>query len=723
MKKRSAIIRLIAVVAVMIFFGYTAIFGLGSDQSGSVYDVNLGLDLRGGVSITYQAVGEETPSDQDMEDTRNKLQKRVEGRSTEAQVYREGADRITIDIPGATDANEILQELGKPGSLIFCTDMNDPEGTKVMDGNQVKSAQGGSYEKTAGNIEYIVQLTLTPEGQQAFSDATAKLAETNAPIYIIYDGEVISAPAVNDHITGDTCSIDGMQSLEAAEDLASTIRIGALPVELKELRSNVVGAKLGEEAVQTSLLAGVIGLAIVFVFMIVMYRIPGLAASLALLLYTGAIVVLLSAFREEITLTLPGIAGIILGIGMAVDANVIIFARIREEIGKGRSVATAIDAGFSKALSAIIDGNVTTLIAAGVLFVLGSGTVKGFAQTLALGIVLSMLTALFVTKAILKSFFALGIQNEKFYGKTTNIKVINFIGKKNICFCLSAVVILVGIGTMIYNGMKGDALAYSQDFKGGTSIGVTFNEKYDASRLEKEVNPVIAEAIGSNDIQVSPVQDSNEVIFKTPELSLEQRTNLYNTLEENFGVDQKAITNESISATVSNEMKSSAVKAVVIATVFMLLYIWFRFKDIRFASSSVIALLHDVFVVLACYAVFRWSVGNTFIACMLTIVGYSINATIVIFDRIRENLKTMSKNDKLVDIVNLSVSQTLSRSINTSLTTLVMVIVLYILGVTSIREFALPLIVGIVTGAYSSVCLASSLWYVLTTKFKKKSAK
>ncbi len=723
MKKRSAIIRLIAVVAVMIFFGYTAIFGLGSDQSGSVYDVNLGLDLRGGVSITYQAVGEETPSDQDMEDTRNKLQKRVEGRSTEAQVYREGADRITIDIPGATDANEILQELGKPGSLIFCTDMNDPEGTKVMDGNQVKSAQGGSYEKTAGNIEYIVQLTLTPEGQQAFSDATAKLAETNAPIYIIYDGEVISAPAVDDHITGDTCSIDGMQSLEAAEDLASTIRIGALPVELKELRSNVVGAKLGEEAVQTSLLAGVIGLAIVFVFMIVMYRIPGLAASLALLLYTGAIVVLLSAFREEITLTLPGIAGIILGIGMAVDANVIIFARIREEIGKGRSVATAIDAGFAKALSAIIDGNVTTLIAAGVLFLLGSGTVKGFAQTLALGIVLSMITALFVTKAILKSFFALGIQDEKFYGKTTNVKVINFIGKKNICFCLSAVVILVGIGTMVYNGMKGDALAYSQDFKGGTSIGVTFNEKYDASRLEKEVNPVIAEAIGSNDIQVSPVQDSNEVIFKTPELSLEQRTNLYNTLEENFGVDQKAISNEISRATVSNEMKSSAVKAVVIATVFMLLYIWFRFKDIRFASSSVIALLHDVFVVLACYAVFRWSVGNTFIACMLTIVGYSINATIVIFDRIRENLKTMSKNDELVDIVNLSVSQTLSRSINTSLTTLVMVIVLYILGVTSIREFALPLIVGIITGAYSSVCLASSLWYVLTTKFKKKSAK
>ena len=248
MKKRSAVIRLIAVLLVMAFMAYTAVFGLGSDQSGSVYDVNLGLDLRGGVSITYQAVGEETPSDQDMEDTRNKMQKRVESKSTEAQVYREGADRITIDIPGATDANAILEELGKPGSLIFCTDMNDPEGTKVMDGNQIESAQAGSREATAGTAEYIVQLTMTAEGQQAFSEATAKLVETNAPIYIIYDGEVISAPSVKSHITGDTCSIDGMESLEAAEDLASTIRIGALPVELKELRSNVVGAKLGEEA-------------------------------------------------------------------------------------------------------------------------------------------------------------------------------------------------------------------------------------------------------------------------------------------------------------------------------------------------------------------------------------------------------------------------------------------------------------------------------------------
>lgn len=720
MKKNNAIIRLIVLLAVMILVGYTAIFGLGSDQSGSIRDINLGLDLQGGVSITYEAV-EENPSAQNMEDTRNKLQKRVESKSTEAQVYMEGDKRITIDIPGATDANEILQELGKPGTLIFCKDSSDPEGSKVLDGNMVQNAEGAARRnETTGAAEYDVSLTLTEEGQQAFSDATAELVESNAPIYIIYDGEVISAPRVQSHITDSTCSITGMESLEAADDLASTIRIGALPVELQEIRSNVVGATLGEEAVNTSLLAGAIGLALVFIFMIVMYRVPGIAASLALVLYTGLVIVLLSAFREDITLTLPGIAGIILSIGMAVDANVIVFARIREEIGKGRPVALSIEAGYSKALSAIVDGNVTTLIAAAVLYILGSGTVRGFAQTLALGIVLSMITALFVTKLIMRCFYAVGIQDEKFYGKTVYNKVFDFLGKKNICFCISGTIILVGIGSMIFNGMNGDMLNYSLDFKGGTSTSVTFNENRTISDLEKDVKPVIAEITGDNDIQLTPVQGSNEVVIKTRELNLEERTELYNKLEENFSIDQSLITNENISSTVSGEMRSAAIKAVIIAMVFMLLYIWFRFKDLKFAASAVTSLVHDVFILLTCYALFRWSVGNTFIACMLTIIGYSINAVIVIFDRIRENLADMKKKDDLKEVVNCSVSQTLSRSINTSFTTVLMVVILYILGVTSIREFALPLLVGILAGTYSSVCLASAFWYVMATKLGKK---
>lgn len=721
MSKKKGIISLVAVLAVTALVLYTAIFGIGEDGSGSMADINLGLDLRGGVSITYEAV-EENPSEQSMEDTKEKLQDRVENYSTESQVYMEGSNRITIDIPGATDANEILKELGEPGTLIFCTDANDPEGTMVMDGNDIKNAQGYmNSQATDSRDRYIVQLTLTEDGRQKFATATEELAETQGVLYIIYDGEVVSAPRCEQKIDSETCEINGMSSLDEANKLASTIRIGALPVELKELRSSVVGAKLGEEAVQTSLLAGVIGLAIIIVFMIAVYRMPGFAASIALILYTGMIIVLLGAFNQEITLTLPGIAGIILSIGMAVDANVIIFTRIREEIGMGKNVNTAIKAGFSKALSAIIDGNVTTLIAAAVLYIIGSGTVRGFAQTLALGIVLSMVTALFVTRTLIKALYAMGLQSEKLYGKVVHKKTWNFLGKKNLCFVLSGIVILVGIGTMVFYGVKGDALNYGLDFKGGTSTSVTFNENRTISQLNDEVKPVVAEVTKDNDIQLTPVQNSNEVSIKTRELTQEERETLYQKLTENFGVDESTITYENIGATVSGEMQKSAIQAVVIAAILMLIYIWFRFKDIKFASSAVAALIHDVLVVVAFYAVLRWSVGNTFIACMLTIVGYSINATIVIFDRIRENLK--EKKMELAELVNLSISQTLTRSINTSLTTVIMVIVLYILGVESIREFALPLIVGIVAGTYSSVCVTGALWYVMKVKFSGKKDK
>lgn len=719
MSKKGGIVRLIAWLAVLGFVVYTAVFGLGSDQSGNINDISLGLDLRGGVSITYEAQGD--PTSQEMSDARNKLEKRVTGKSTEAQVYLEGSNRITVDIPGATDANAVLAELGKPGALIFCKDSSNPEGTKVIDGNMVKDAQPTmGKNETTGAYEYSVQLTLNEEGRAAFSEATEELAPTKGRIYIVYDDEVISAPSVQNHIDSEFCSITGMESYEAAADLASSIRIGALPVELTEMRSTVVGAKLGQDAVRTSLLAGAIGLILVFLFMIVYYRLPGVVASVALMLYTALVIVLISAFKEEITLTLPGIAGIILGIGMAVDANCIIFARIREEIGSGRSVHNSIDIGFSKAFSAILDGNVTTLIAAAVLYFLGSGTVKGFAQTLALGIVVSMFTALVITKSLLKSVYAVGLQDEKLYGKTTEIKTIDFIGKKKICYIVSAAVIVIGIASMIIHSVGGYALNYSLDFVGGASTSVTFNENRTIEQLESDVLPVVSEVTGDNDIQMTPVQGSNEVMIRTRTLTLDERTSLYEKLAETFDVDETQIKTENISATVSGEMKRSAIIAVIVSAVFMLLYVWVRFKDLSFGASSVMPLLHDVLVLLAFYAVLRWSVSNTFIACMLTLVGYSINATIVVFDRIRENLKISKEN--LAEVVNLSVSQTLSRSINTSLTTLIMVVVLYILGVTSIREFALPLIVGIICGCYSSVCIAGCLWYDLKRWMDKRKA-
>lgn len=714
-KLKSAIV-LVVFIALLALFGYTAVYGWGETKSGSGEDIKLGLDLEGGVSITYQVVGEEEPSAADMSDTIYKLQKRVEGYSTEAQVYQEGSDRISIEIPGVADANEILSELGRPGSLEFY----DVNGELVLEGTDVVDAQAASRQNDMGNVDYEVRLTLTEEGAKKFSDATGAAAPNHDPIFIVYDNAIISYPTVQQQITDGNCVITNMESFEAAENLASTIRIGGLTLTLEELRSNVVGAQLGSDAIRTALIAGAVGFAIIAVFMLAVYFLPGLAAVLALGMYVELVVILLGSFN--ITLTLPGIAGIILGIGMAVDANVIIFARIREELATGKTVASSVKIGFNKALSAIIDGNITTLIAAIVLGLRGTGAIKGFAQTLALGIILSMFTAVFITRIILNALMGLGLDSVKLFGVAKEKKSINFLGKKHLFFGISVAVILAGFVVMgVQKGGGNGALNYSLDFMGGTQTTVTFTEDYSIERLDAEVVPGIEEITGDANVQVQKVAGSNQVIFKTRTLDVEEREALDSMLEENFELDDAyPITAETISSTISSEAQTDAVVAVVIATICMLLYIWFRFKDIRFGASAVIALIHDVLVVLAFYAVTRVSVGSTFIACMLTIVGYSINATIVIFDRVRENMRSMTRKDDLQDMVNHSITQTLSRSIFTSLTTFIMVAALYVFGVSSIREFALPLMAGILCGTYSSVCITGALWYVLRTKIKQK---
>ena len=715
MKKNKGILSLILTVVLVVLLGFTVLVGFGKTGTGAMKNIKLGLDLAGGVSITYQ-VKDDNPTEKEMSDTIYKLQKRVEQYSTEASVYQEGDDRINIEIPGVTDANAILDELGKPGSLEFRTE----DGETVITGSDVKTATAKAGEDDMGNKEYSVELSLNKEGTKKFADATE--ANVGKTISIIYDGEAISSPRVQTAITGGRAYITGNFSYDEAENLASTIRIGGLKLELEELRSNVVGAQLGEQAISTSLKAGAIGLAIVFIFMIFVYYLPGLASSLALVIYTELVLLILNAFN--VTLTLPGIAGIILSIGMAVDANVIIFARVREEMSRGKSVKNALKTGFQKAMSAIVDGNITTLIAAAVLWFKGSGTVKGFAQTLAIGIIVSMFTALVITRMIVYAFYAVGLRKEKLYYRAKKErKTINFLGKKKWFFTVSTAVIAAGLIFMGVNSSKGNgAFAYSLEFEGGTSTNVTFNEDYTIEEIDKEIVPVVEKVTGDHNVQTQKVAGTNQVIIKTVTLELDQREKLNQAMADNFGVDESKITAENISSTVSNEMRQDAVVAVIVATIFMLLYIWFRFKDIRFATSAVTALLHDVLVVLAFYAVARISVGNTFIACMLTIVGYSINATIVIFDRIREELHYQTKSTDLAEVVNKSITMTLTRSIYTSLTTFIMVAVLYVMGVSSIREFALPLIVGIVCGAYSSVCITGALWYVMKTKTGKKPA-
>lgn len=714
MNKKKAKISLVALALITVLFAYTVFVGIGKTGTGAMKNIILGLDLSGGVSITYEAVGDEAPSTEDMKDTIYKLQQRVTGYSTEAQVYQEGSDRINIEIPGVSDANKILEELGKPGSLEFRL----TDGTVVLTGTQVTTATAKQQQNSMGNREYVVQLDLNDDGAEAFAKATTE--NVGKQIEIVYDDEVISAPRVNEAITGGTAIISGMANAEEAQNLASSIRIGSLSLELQEIRSNVVGAQLGEDAIRTSLIAGAIGLAIVIIFMIAVYALPGVCAGIALIIYTLMMLLLLNAF--DLTLTLPGIAGIILSIGMAVDANVIIYARIREEISAGTSVKGAIRTGFKKALSAILDGNITTLIAALILGIMGTGSVKGFAQTLALGIVLSMFTALVISRLLITSFYELGFKDEKYYGRAKKRTVIDFVGKRKVFFVISLVCILAGPVAMGINSASGNgALNLSMDFRGGTSTSVTFKEDLSIADLDADVKPLFQKVTGDAEIQTQKVAGSNDVFIKTRVLTLDEREQISKAIQEAYDIEEKAISFETISSTISNEMRQDAVIAVIVATICILIYIWFRFKDVRFAGSAVLALLHDVLIVFACYAIVRISVGSTFIACMLTIVGYSINATIVIFDRIRENLESMKK-ESMETIVNMSITETLTRSIYTSFTTFAMVAVLYVLGVATIKEFALPLIVGVVAGGFSSVCITAPLWYVLKGKGEKKSS-
>lgn len=754
MKTWKKIISVIAVVVMMGLLGYTVIAGWGKGGKGSAENINLGLDLRGGVSITYQAVGD--VSSQELSDTVYKMQQRL-GKYDGAQVYPEGGDRITVEIPGADDANAVLEEIGKPGAIYFINQYGsddktanyeygeyktedgqtaygyhltrtleeiEKDGGIILTGNDIKDCQGVYQMENDNTRKPVVSFTLNEEGTEKFAEATKKAVDKRWSIGVYYDGAFISVPSVNSAITAGTGVIEGMASLEAARSIASYIRIGALPVELEELSSKVVGATLGQSAISTSLIAGAIGFGLLFIFMLAYYRIPGLAANIALAAYAGAMLLILNVF--DLTLTLPGIAGIVLSIGMAVDANVIIFARIREELGTDKTVRGAMKIGFQKALSAIVDGNVTTLIAAIVLGIIGTGPVRGFALTLGIGTVLSMFTSLLVTRWVLLILYHCGCNKVGMYGVTKDRPSMNILGKRKLCFAISGLIVAAGVVFMVINGFGGKGIFnFDLEFSGGTSTSVTFDKEYTLDEVDNELIPAIREATGVKTVQQQIVRNSGTIIFKTQTLDDNQREALNKLLNEKYGVDtadKNKLSWTSIGATVSSEMRRDAVIAVAVATVCMLLYIWVRFRDVKFATSAILALVHDVLAVIAFYAISRTNVGTTFIACMLTIVGYSINATIVIFDRVRENMKSMQK-ETLAEVVNKSITTTLSRSINTSLTTFVMVLVLYIMGVSSIREFAAPIMVGIVVGAYSSIFISGALWFIMKRASYKKALK
>lgn len=727
MKKRKSIILIIISLIVIVLSGLLVVFGVGSENKGMASHIKLGLDLEGGVSITYQVVDEEF-SESDFTDTVYKLTQRVtSGYSTESDVYTEGSNRIIVNIPGETDLEAVKADLGQPGSLKFVTytevtdettgEVTDYEETVWLEGTDIKNAQAATtQDNNTGAIKYVVNLTMTDEGATKFEEATT--ANLGSTIYILYNDEIISSPTVQSAISGGQAEITGMSSYEEAENLSSNIRIGSLNLEVEEISSQVISAKLGDDAVRTSLLAGLLGLIVIIIFMSIVYRVPGAVAGVSLVFYTILMLLLLNAF--DMTLTLPGIAGIILSIGMAVDANVIVYARVQEEIMKGKTVQNSIKDGFKNAFSAIIDGHITNFIAAIVLIWKGTGSVKGFGQTLAIGIALSLFTAMVVSRILITLLYNTGVKNEKYYGTHKERKPIDFLGKRVVYFAISIIIVVAGMGSMAINKIQDNGLFnYNVEFKGGTTTTVEFEEDYSIDDFNDTIKPVIEDIIGDADIQGQKIDESNSYEIKTKVISTEKRDEFQNALVEQFGAVEDSFETQYISASVSDEMKWDTVIALVISLAFMLLYIWVRFRNIRFAASAVVALIYDALFLVAFYALARWGVGNTFIACILTIIGYSINATIVILDRIRENIPKM-KTD-LKDIVNTSITQTLIRSIYTNLTSFIMVFLLFIVGVESMKDFALPLMVGIIGGTYSSICITGAIFYIISKKkYEKK---
>ena len=748
MRKNKAIAIILAVVVLLAGLAVYGVNVLNATTSKGDKSITLGLDLSGGVSITYQIMTE-NPTQTEINDTIAKLEERAENYSTEYAVYQVGEDRITVEIPGVFDANAVLEELGSPGALYFITAKNADgkdnytydatseedipyklnykleelieNGSVILTGNDVKSAEAGYVPDQYGANKPIVSLTLTDKAAKIFGEATTTAASTRDTIAIYYNDHFISVPTVEEPIKNGQCVISGSSDYEEAAELATFIRIGAISLKLEELESNVVGAQLGSQALDNSILAAGIGLLLIMAFMIAVYRLPGVVSAIGLAIYTFGTVVLIQLLG--ITLTLPGIAGIILGIGMAVDANVVTFARIKEEIAAGTTISMSIKNGFKKAMSAIVDGNVTTFIAAVVLMILGSGTVKGFAYTLMISILMSMLTALFVSKYLLQALYAMGLKDKKFYGAAKAIRTIDFLQHRKVWFAISLAIIVAGIAGMAFHGAtSGRAFNYGIEFAGGTSTTADFEKEYTINEIEKNIIPKVSELIGDSAVQATTVDESTNIVLKTKTLSLEERDALNAMLVKDFGVEESTISSQSISSTVSSEMRTDAIVAVLVACICMLIYIRLRFKDLRFATSAICALVHDVLIVLAAYALIRITVGNTLIACVLTVVGYSINNTIVVFDRIRENLFTVKKQtpESWYEVANCSLTQTLTRSMYTSFTTVLMVVLLYILGVPAIKEFALPLLIGMLAGTYSSLLIATQLWYEMKVRIKAK---
>ena len=688
--------------------------------------IRLGLDLVGGSRIVYEAEIPDGYNQANLADDMNSVQKVIRQRLTdkgftEATVALTGENRVTVEIPQITNPEEAVQTLGTTAQLTFI----DADGKEWLTGSDIKKATYGYGRPTGNEVTdvHYVQVQFTSEGQKKFAEATGNIAArtdgTNI-MAIVMDNQVISSPSVSSQIDSDSCVISGSFTRDSASELADLINAGQIPFSLKQVELRSVGPQLGADAMRTSLIAGAIGIVLVMLFMLIVYRIPGLVASIALCFYMVLEALIFSLVR--VNLSLPGIAGIILSIGMAVDANVIIFERVKEELKNGKTVKSAIDSGFKRAFTAILDSNITTLIACAVLFFLGTGTIVGFATTLGIGVIVSMFTALTVTHFLLNRMVDFRIRNPKAYGlreRKEEKKHFPILKNFKIFGGISALLVVTGLVALILLPFGKNLFNLSIDFAGGTEM--EFNMHTEVTQdVQTEVSGLFKDATGVDASSVTSSGDGNEdVLIRSTSITSEQRAAVIDKMLEKYSLaDTDILNNNDVSASIGSDLQRSAVICSVLAIVLMMLYITFRF-EMTSGMAAVCCLMHDLLIMLSVYVWLQIPLDSNFIAAALTILGYSINASIIVFDRVRENLRTARRED-FASVAERSVWQTMGRTINTTLTTLFTIGMVYILGVPSLKQFTLPLIVGILAGGWSSVLLSCSLWNVFRKKFRKK---
>ncbi|WP_335869239.1 protein translocase subunit SecDF [Bacillus sp. 2205SS5-2] len=732
MVKRS---RIVAFFLLLLLIG-TAI---GTTTENIVKDIKLGLDLQGGFEVLYEVQelnkGDEI-TDQVVSDTQKALDKRINVIGvSEPNIQIESGNRIRVQLAGVEDQTEAREILSTQANLTF-RDKND---VVRLDGSDLKS--GGATQVFNETGAPIVSIQL--KDRKKFYELTKELSPTREPLVIWLDFEegdsyaeealkpdpkFISAPSVNKPINSSDAIIEGNFTIDEAKNLASLLNAGALPVKLEEIYSTSVGASFGEKALEKTVFAGIIGVAIVFLFMMMFYRFPGVIATITLSLYIFLILLIFDWMNA--VLTLPGIAALILGVGMAVDANIITYERIKEELKVGRSIQAAFQTGNKNSFMTILDANVTTILAGIVLFIFGTSSVKGFATMLIVSILMSFLTAVWGSRLLLglwvnSSFLKdkpgwFGVKQADIHKLSENVDTLDlktrfdrfdFAAKRKVFFSLSGVLIALGLVALVVFRLN-----LGIDFASGTRMEILADNSITQDEITTELEEV---GITSDNIIISGSDNEIGVVRYKTELSQEDIASLKQHFTDIYGEEPSIST---VSPVVGKELAANAIKAVAIASIGIILYVTFRF-ELYMAIAAIVALLHDAFFILAFFSLTRLEVDITFIAAVLTIVGYSINDTIVTFDRLRENLqkkKRLKTPEDIEDVVNSSLRQTLTRSIATVITVIFTVVALMIFGSSSINNFTIALLVGLVSGTYSSIFIAAQVWLVLKKKELKK---